>query len=120
MTSEPIASRLRTLRKKSGLTQAELAEILGFNAETPISEHERSQVVPNLLTAMAYEVIFGIPISHQFLGLFEAVEASVEIRLAQLEKRLQDSEAKGRDAILTARKLEFLHMRQEPDATQSK
>lgn len=120
MTSEPIASRLRTLRKKSGLTQAELAEILGFDAETPISEHERSRVVPNLLTAMAYEVIFRVPIADQFPGLFKAVEESVEIRLAQLEKRLHDSEAKGRDAILTALKLEFLCIRKEPEAMQSR
>jgi DNA-binding XRE family transcriptional regulator len=118
MTSEPIASRLRTLRKKSGLTQTELAEILGFNAETPISEHERSQVVPNLLTAMAYEVIFRVPIADQFPGLFKAVEANVEIHLAELEKRLHDSEAKGRDATLTARKLEFLCVRKEPEVTQ--
>ena len=118
MTTEPIAAALRTLRKKSGLTQRELAYILGFKSEFPVSRHERSIGVPNLLTAIAYEIIFRTPISVQFRGLYKSVEASIEQRLGELEEELQQSTAKGRGAIVVARKLEFCCERNNPEPNQ--
>jgi DNA-binding XRE family transcriptional regulator len=118
MKSEIVATGLRTLRKKSGLSQRELAHILGFQSEIPVVRHERSQAIPNLLTALAYEVIFQAPISAQFRGLFESVEAAIEGRLAELEHILQQSDTRGRSAVLTARKLEFLNMRRESESNQ--
>lgn len=114
MQSAPTAVQLRTLRKKSGLSQSELAYILGFRSEIPVVRHERSQAIPNLLTALAYEVIFQVQISAQFRELFTSVEAGIEERLAELEHRLHQSEAKGRAAAPTARKLEFLNQRRNP------
>jgi DNA-binding XRE family transcriptional regulator len=107
MTSESLACRLRALRRKSGLSQIELAQILGFISEVPVSRHERSETVPNLLTALGYEVIFRVPISELFPGLYRSVETVVEERLAVLEEDLQQSTAKGRMATPIARKLEF-------------
>lgn len=115
MKSESIATGLRTLRKKSGLSQRELAYILGFQSEIPVVRHERSQAIPHLLTALAYEVIFQEPISAQFRGLYASVEAAIEARLAELEHKLQQSDARGRSAALTARKLEFLNMRRDSE-----
>lgn len=107
MTSESLACRLRSLRRKSGLSQIELAQLLGFVSEVPVSRHERSETVPNLLTALGYEVIFRVPVSELFPGLYRSVEAIVEERLTILEEDLQQSSAKGRKAALIARKLEF-------------
>ena len=116
MTTEPIACRLRTLRRRSGLSQAELAKLLGFFSEVPVSRHERSDTVPNLLTAFAYEVIFRVPASEIFPGLYRAVEAGIEERLAKLEQALHDSNAKGRSAASVARKLEFIWERNNPQS----
>src|ERR1700733_11023024 len=113
MTSESIACRLRTLRRKSGLSQWELGQVLGFLSEVPVSRHERSATVPNLLTALGYEIIFGMPVSELFPGLFHAVEAGIEAQLAKLESELQQSTAKGRSASVIARKLEFLCERKD-------
>jgi transcriptional regulator with XRE-family HTH domain len=107
MTTESIACRLRTLRRKSGLSQIELAQLLGFVSEVPVSRHERSETVPNLLTALGYEVIFRVPVSELFPGLYRSVETVIEERLAVLEEELQQSTAKGRNAAPVARKLEF-------------
>jgi DNA-binding XRE family transcriptional regulator len=107
MTSETLACRLRALRRKSGLSQIELAQLLGFVSDVPVSRHERSETVPNLMTALGYEVIFRLPISELFPGLYRSVEAVIEERLAILEEDLQQSTAKGRKAIPVARKLEF-------------
>lgn len=115
MTADSLANRLRTLRKESGLTQVELSRILGFRSEIPVSRHEHSTTVPNLLTALAYEVIFRVPISTQFRGLAKTVEAGIEARLAELEQELEQHDGKGRDAASIARKLIFLCARKDPE-----
>jgi DNA-binding XRE family transcriptional regulator len=90
------------------MTQSELAQILGFLNEVPVSRHERSTTVPNLLTVFGYAIIFQVPISEIFPGLRHTVEVGIEERLAKLEEKLQQSTAKGRSAAAVARKLEFL------------
>jgi hypothetical protein len=72
--------------------------------------------VPNLLTALAYEVIFREPISDLFPGLYQAVEAGIEERLTKMEEELYQSTAKGRDAVPIARKLEFLRARKSGES----
>lgn len=109
-----MAAPLRALRKKSGLSQSEIAYVVGYRSEIPVVRHERPQAIPRLLTALAYEVVFQVPISAQFRGLFTSVEAGIEERLAELENRLHQSKAKGRAAALIARKLEFLYQRRNP------
>lgn len=116
MESHPAASYLRMYRRKSGLSQRELAEVLGLITEWRISEHERSITVPRLLTAISYEIVFNIPLSKLFPGFYEAVRGNIESRLTELEARLQESNAKGRAAMPIARKLEWLCERKNPAA----
>ena len=105
------ANYLRVSRRRSGLTQQELAEILGLISEWQISEHERSVGVPLFLTAVSYEIVFNVPISELFPGIYETVQTNIDSRLAELEARLHESSAKGRAAALVARKIEWLTMR---------
>jgi transcriptional regulator with XRE-family HTH domain len=116
MTSDPNFVQLRTLRQRSGLTQKELAHILGFRSGVPISRHERSGSVPDLLTAFGYEVVFRVPISKLFPGLYQTVEVGIEERLAKMEGELHESTAKGRAATPIARKLEFLGERENHES----
>ena len=113
MTSDPHAAHLRSLRKRSGLSQKELAHILGFRSEAPISRHERSDAVPDLLTAFGYQAIFRVPISELFPGLYQAVALGIEERMATMEDELHKSTAKGRTAVPVAHKLEFLCERRD-------
>jgi transcriptional regulator with XRE-family HTH domain len=98
---------LRTLRLRSGLNQRDVAKILGFLSDTPVSRHERAATIPDLRTALAYEIIFRVPICDQFQRLFRSIEPLVEARIAELEASLQQRVVKGRDGARTARKLEF-------------
>lgn len=107
-TSDPTACHLRSLRRKSGLSQKELANILGFRSKATISRHESSRAVPDLLTAFGYEAIFRVPISELFPGIHQTVELGIEERLEKMEDELHQSTAKGREAAFIARKLEFL------------
>ncbi len=107
-------NNLRVHRRGSGLTQRELAEILGLISEWQISEHERSVGVPLFLTAVSYEIVFNVPISKLFPGIYEAVRMNIDSRLVELEARLHESSTKGRAAVLIARKIEWLTMRRNP------
>jgi transcriptional regulator with XRE-family HTH domain len=116
MTLRPAGCYLRTHRKKSGLSQSELASILGLVTELQISRHERSLTLPLFLTAISYEIVFQVPIAELFPGLYETVRQNIDERLSELEGRLHESSAKGRRAEFIARKLEWMWERRNPSA----
>lgn len=107
MAPRDFASYLRTHRKRSGLTQRELAKLLGYASKSLVSRHETASGIPTLDIALAYEAIFRVPISQIFPELYRSIEASVETRLAAMEADLRQKGGKGRSARLTAQKLEW-------------
>ena len=108
MPTPRAASYLRTQRRKCGLSQSDLADILGLINEHQVSRHERSLTLPVLLTAIGYEVIFDVSLAELFPGIYETVRQNIEKRLEEIEERLHQSSAKGRKAVFIARKLEWL------------
>jgi transcriptional regulator with XRE-family HTH domain len=80
---EPIASYLRSHRRKSGFSLDELAQILGSVSAAQISRHERSLSVPGLLVTLGYEAFFEVPISEPFPGLYGTINAGIEERLRE-------------------------------------
>jgi transcriptional regulator with XRE-family HTH domain len=108
MKQSPVGTYLRFLRKRSGLSQRQLAKVLSIVTSDQISRHERSVAPPNLLAAMGYQVVFQQAVSEIFPGLYHAVESLIEERLRELEGELSNSEARGRAAIAVARQLEWL------------
>jgi transcriptional regulator with XRE-family HTH domain len=115
-TRPSLASYLRSHRKRAGLSQRELANILGFLAENQVGRHERGVLLPTLLVAVSLEVVFQVSIAELFPGIYETVRQNVEQRLTALEEELQQSAVKGRRAALIARKLEWLWGRRNPEA----
>jgi|HubBroStandDraft_5_1064220.scaffolds.fasta_scaffold332912_2 DNA-binding XRE family transcriptional regulator len=109
--NEPLANYLRAHRKKTGLTQDDLARVLGFTNRDAISRHERFGAVPTLLVALSYEILYGAPISEIFAGLTETVELNVEAQLADFETYLGQQSAAGPRAAAIARKLQWLSER---------
>src|SRR3989442_15204812 len=81
--SRRLDNYLRTYRKRSGLSQKEMAFLLGCREESKVSRYERRVRLPNLQTALAYRVIFGVPVHDLFAGIFEKVE-KVTVKRAQL------------------------------------
>lgn len=115
MTFHANAAPLRTLRMRSGLSQRELAQILGFNTAVPVFRHEHSRSFPDLRTAIGYEVIFSVPVSTQFQTLYRSIEPLIEDRLLELKRRLEEESDRGGNAARKAAKLEFISMRQHMD-----
>ena len=103
--SAPLPTYLKTYRKRSGLSQDELAFLLGCRSGAKVSRYEQFARQPNLSTVFAYEVIFRASACDLFAGIYRQVERATLARARQLARRLQTSGADGR---LTARKLAAL------------
>jgi len=113
--ADPLVNYLRARRKGAGLSQLELAQILGYESEGPVSRHELFQSVPPLIMALAYEIVFQAPISELFVGLREAVETGVEKQIAEFEARLLNKEGNrsSRQLAEDRRKLEWVRERRK-------
>ena len=106
---------LRTHRRNVGLSQRELAKILGQCNEGPVSRHERFRATPSLTVALSYEIVFRVPVSEIFAGLRDKVEEEVEKKLGELEEQLGQRSTKDRNANATARKLMWLSERRNSE-----
>src|SRR5437899_2282946 len=99
---------LRAYRRKSGLTQREVAFLLGCQNGAQVSRYEKRRRLPPLQTALACEAVFGIPVSELFAGLRERAGKEIEKRLLELRSRLQTKTSKGGEARMIAQKLRWL------------
>jgi hypothetical protein len=73
-----------------------MAFLLGCQSGTKISRFERLARRPNLKTALACQVVFGVPAHKLFPGLFAEVEESVIARARLLSDQLEAQSARGR------------------------
>jgi transcriptional regulator with XRE-family HTH domain len=84
MTSRQFFNHLKKHRRRLGLSQAELAYLLGVGSGTKICRYERFLLEPKLRTVLAYEILFQKPARELFAGLYVEIEAQVRRRAALL------------------------------------
>jgi transcriptional regulator with XRE-family HTH domain len=99
-----LQNHLRTYRKRTGLSQDEVAFLLGCRSGAKVSRYERFSRQPNLETILACEVVFGTPVRDLLAGTFQKVEDATLERARLLAEKLSTQEP-GR---IAARKLEVL------------
>src|SRR5437870_5521394 len=95
---------LKTYRKRAGLSQDEVAFLLGCKGGAKVSRYERLARKPSLETAFAYEKVFGVPARELLAGVAEKVDEKVHIRARVLAEKLN---LENPDRLMV-RKLEFL------------
>lgn len=88
MPSPKLANYLRMYRKRVGLTQQEVAWLLGCEHDTKVSRYERFTREPSPRTIFAYEVIFQTPARVLFEGMYQKVEQRTQHRARLLLRRL--------------------------------
>lgn len=110
------ANFLRSHRKRSGLSQKELARLVGYPDETAVSRHEQLRVTPSLDVALRYQAVFRVEISVLFPAAYGAACEIVEASIEELKDELHNSSAKGRAAAMVARKIEWMWKRHNPEA----
>ncbi len=104
MTSPQLPNYLRANRKRLALSQEEVAFLLGTESGTKVCRYEQSVRMPNLETALAYEVICKRSVSELFPGLYQKAEQKVATRARALVKRT----GRGKSNQRAARKREAL------------
>jgi transcriptional regulator with XRE-family HTH domain len=104
MASPQLPNYLRTHRKRLGLSQDEVAYLLGAESGAKTSRYERFAREPGFRTALACEAVFQRPIRELFAGLYEQIEREVAARAKKLVLRSETM----KDNSHTARKRETL------------
>lgn len=90
---------LRMHRRRAGLTQAEVAYLLGVRSGGKVSRYERFNRRPELETAVAFEIILGVAVGDLFAGIREDVEHEVKKRARRLQRRLLRDHAHRRTLV---------------------
>lgn len=114
MALPKLPNYLRTYRKRFGLSQAEVAFLLGCGSGSHVCRYERFARLPTLLRAFAFGVVFKSSTNVLFAGAFRAVQADVRRRAKRLATRLASRKSGQRNA----RKLELLRTIVSSDAAQ--
>lgn len=105
MSKAPLRTYLRTHRKRSGLSQPEVAALIAAVSSTTVSRHESARRKLSVTDALTYEALFGVPVSALFPGEFERVRVLAEARALCLLERLARS---AKDTPVTRQKRLFL------------
>ncbi len=115
MTSHKLANYLRAYRKRSGLSQSEVAFLLGYKTGAHVSRYERRRHMPPLRTALAFQAALDTPLSELYAGTYESVAKQVMHRAQTLAVQLQTRNPK-RGKSLIPYKLQWLTERCVPQA----
>lgn len=95
---------LQRYRKRNGLTQEEMAFLLGCKSPAQVSQYERLRRQPSGETMLRCQAIFGEPVDKLFPVLSEQVEEETKTRARELRDRI----CQGGRSASAKRKLEFL------------
>lgn len=104
MPQRKLPNYLRASRKRAGLSQEDLAFLLGCGSGTKVSRYELFRRQPGLSSVFALEAIFGKPARELFAGIYEDAEQQTAERARRLIQRLN----KHRDDAQLRRKLALL------------
>src|SRR5579863_6114065 len=107
MASPKLEHYLRASRKRSGLSQTELAYLLGATTRNQVSRYERQRHVPPLRVALALEALFGTPVSELFPGIYGSAEKELRRRARELAHRFRAPGEKP-NCRAAAQKLQWL------------
>jgi transcriptional regulator with XRE-family HTH domain len=102
--SYKLENYLKTYRKRTALSQDEVAFLLGCKSGTKVSRYERHARKPNLETLFAYEMVFGAPARELFAGVYQKVEKRITNRAQLLTRNL----SRATPTPMATRKLQIL------------
>ncbi len=91
MPKKSLNNYIRTYRRRAGLSQDEVAFLLGGENGATISRHEYGKRLPPLDTALGYGVIFDVSVAELFRGEYEIITQAISERARQFVKRLEEA-----------------------------
>ncbi len=96
MPYQPLKNYLRTARRRAGLSQEEVAILLGTRSGDKVSRHETFVRVPSVAAIFAYEVIFNSSSRMLFAGAYEEVRRAIIGRTKELIAALSEKSRSAR------------------------
>ena len=84
MSAQRLSNYLRSYRRKSGLSQREVALLLGWKHGEQLSRYEKRHRLPTLHVALACEAVFDIPAAKLFAGARDAIARETKARARAL------------------------------------
>jgi DNA-binding XRE family transcriptional regulator len=111
MSKKIVGNYLRAHRRRHGLSQRELGLLVGYKNEWQISRHERSKTIPPLTVALAYEIVFQVPVAQLFAEFRSVAIDAVALNFAELRAALERQTTKEPPGRVTAQKLKWLKER---------
>jgi transcriptional regulator with XRE-family HTH domain len=103
--------RFKSERKRSCLTQEELAYLVGLRTASAESRLERGEREPEFRTGLAYEIVFNCSGAELFPVVYEEVEALVLQRAVAVADRLRQIDQSNRIAYKLKRLEDLLARR---------
>ena len=79
-------------RKRSGLSQPELARLLGCKEGSKVSRYERGDRFPSFDALLAYEIVFRETTQRLFAGVSHRARAEIKKRARTLFRELDAKE----------------------------
>jgi len=104
MAHKSLDTYLRTYRRRAGLSQKEVAFLLGCRSGSRISRYEHMRSMPTLKTAFGFGAIFNAPVQELFTGVYQKVEKRIARRAKCLIRRMET----GHVGLCGAEKLSLL------------
>jgi hypothetical protein len=96
MATEEVGNYLRVHRLRYGLSQRDVGILVGYGYGVAVGRHERSSAAPSLLVALAYEVLYDVPVAQLFPGFRSVVAQSVGRNLQELREDFKSKRSDSR------------------------
>lgn len=109
MALSQLQNYLVSYRKRTGLSQVEVAWILETPDNAAVSRYETGQRLPPLEVALGFEALFGVPVVALFAGTHARIARRIERRIALHHRRtvLKVASCKGRVHPMHRAKLQW-------------
>ena len=104
MPPRRLSNYLKMYRKRSTLTQEEMAFLLGAARDSKVSRYENGRRIPAFPAILAYSIVFNAPLHDLFAGHYEETAITIHKRAQRLLAKLGTKPA----SPALARKMQFL------------
>lgn len=84
---QTIPNRLKRYRKSRGLSQKDVAQILGLKNSSMISRWEKGLALPSMLNAFKLALLYRIWTDNLYMDLLDALKGEIQMREDVLVKQ---------------------------------
>jgi transcriptional regulator with XRE-family HTH domain len=81
-----IPNRLWRQRRRAGLSQQQVAELVGYHTSGEISRFEHGERLPSLVMALKLEIVYHTPVAFLFPDLYLRLREGIRAKQTECER----------------------------------